>query len=397
MIWCISSILMPSKINITQNSAYKTGLGVNDEKSQTVLSNSAKKVESNIKIELSSNSGLTGDSAGQYDAVYTIMGVPVKKAQVNVLPESVMVSGNVTGVVIKTEGVLVLGTGKVTDKTGAEVYPSDGKLKSGDIIEDINGEKTDTKEDMRRIIEESGGESINFVFKRDGKLQSADIKPAHSNPDGSYRIGCWVRDDTQGLGTMTFVDTVSKNFGILGHGIFDVDTGRLMVAKNGNITGSSVSGIVKGEKGSPGEVSGKLEKEDIIGSISSNTQNGVYGKITMDKPQLDLVSAKAVMKNDVKTGNAVIRSDILGSMQEYKIEISDINLLSPPDKGMLIKVTDSRLLDGTGGIIQGMSGCPILQDGKFVGAVTHVFVNDPTKGYAIFAETMLEQAQESVQ
>ncbi|MCI1931785.1 MAG: SpoIVB peptidase, partial [Clostridia bacterium] len=224
---------------------------------------------------------------------------------------------------------------------------------------------------------------------------TTDISPVFSRADGKYRIGCWVRDDTQGLGTMTFVENDSKSFGILGHGIFDVDTGKLMEASNGNITGSSISGIVKGKKGSPGEVSGMLDKKNIIGKISSNTEYGVYGKITQNTQDLDLTEAKTAMTNDIKLGNAVIKSDILGKMEEYNIEITGINQIGSPDKGLLIKVTDSRLLDGTGGIIQGMSGSPILQDGKFIGAVTHVFVNDPTKGYGIFAETMLEQAQKS--
>jgi stage IV sporulation protein B len=393
--WCISSILMPKKINICENSAYDAGFGLEQEKSVTVLSNDSKKVKDNIKIELTKNSNLEADSTGKYDAVYTFAGIPVKKAEVNVLPKSVLVSGNVTGVVIKTDGVLVLGTGKVTDKNGNDEYPSEGKLKSGDIIEKIDGIKTDTKEQMQKAIEKSNGADVAFIYKRDGDIQTTDISPVFSRADGKYRIGCWVRDDTQGLGTMTFVENDSKSFGILGHGIFDVDTGKLMEASNGNITGSSISGIVKGKKGSPGEVSGMLDKKNIIGKISSNTEYGVYGKITQNTQDLDLTEAKTAMTNDIKLGNAVIKSDILGKMEEYNIEITGINQIGSPDKGLLIKVTDSRLLDGTGGIIQGMSGSPILQDGKFIGAVTHVFVNDPTKGYGIFAETMLEQAQKS--
>lgn len=391
--WCMSSILMPGKINIFENSAYNAGLGIGEDKTQTVLSNDTEKVKDNIKIELTQNSSIQADSIGKYNAVYTFIGVPVKKAQVNVLPQNVMISGNVLGVVIKTDGVLVLGTGKVTDKSGNESYPSEGKLKSGDIVEKINGIQTDTKEEMQNIIEQSSGKTINFVYKRDGVMQSADILPVYSRADGEYRIGCWVRDDTQGLGTMTFMENNSKCFGILGHGIYDVDTGKLMEASDGSITGSSVTGIVKGEKGSPGEVSGMLDKKDIIGKISCNTQYGVYGTITQNSQNLDLVNAKTAMTNEIKLGKAVIRSDILGKMDEYEIEITGINEIGSPDKGLLIKVTDSRLLNGTGGIIQGMSGCPILQDGKFIGAVTHVFVNDPTKGYGIFAETMLEQAQ----
>ena len=249
-----------------------------------------------------------------------------------------------------------------------------------------------TKEEILEIVEKSQGKKIRLTIIRNGFEKECQILPVRMQ-DGSCKLGVWVRDDTQGLGTMTYVDG-QKQYGALGHGISDVDTGLLMQIRDGNCTGQAWSGKER-RKGNPGELSGTIyyRDEQILGTITSNSETGIKGMLyAMPQELSDHSFVQTAYRQEVHTGNASIYCSIDGSVKEYTVEIEKINLSHRDiNKSMVIRVKDQDLLEKTGGIVQGMSGSPILQDGKLIGAVTHVFVADPSRGYAIFAENMLEK------
>jgi len=231
--------------------------------------------------------------------------------------------------------------------------------------------------------------------RRNGEMINVDMNPVQAE-DGSYKLGAWVRDDTQGIGTVTYVD-MNGSFGALGHGISDSDTGRLVDARGGELYSTEILGIEKGEPGKPGVMSGMIYygPGTKLGEVSANTEEGIFG--TVNARFKETVGTEAIpigFRQDVKKGNAVIRSSVSGEVRDYAIEIQKVDHAAiQKNKGMTIKVVDEELLELTGGIVQGMSGSPIIQDGKLIGAVTHVLVNDPTRGYGIFIENMLDAAK----
>jgi len=289
---------------------------------------------------------------------------------------------------------LVLGTGNVKDENGVASRPADGIIKSGDIIFSCNGESVYKKEELIAAIAKSNGQKIKLLIKRNNEEMEVEINPV-KNEMGEIRTGIWVRDSTQGLGTVTYIDQSNMSYGALGHGVYDVDTKKIMPVDDGNLILSEITGIRKGTDGDPGEVSGKLNKNNIIGSIDKNTDQGIFGSINMNG--LNELQGKAMevgFMSEVKEGKAYILSDILGDgVEQFEINIESVNRFGSSDKGMIIKVTDDKLLSVTGGIIQGMSGSPIIQNDKIIGAVTHVFVKDSTKGYGIFIENMISSSQ----
>lgn len=320
--------------------------------------------------------------------------VPLKTVEIQQkeLPQ-VRPGGNTIGIFMKTKGILVVGTGSVTDADGMEREPSLGILKSGDYIVKADGKEIFTKEEILEIVEKSQGKKIRLTVIRNGFEKECQILPVRMQ-DGGCKLGVWVRDDTQGLGTMTYVDG-QKQYGALGHGISDVDTGLLMQIRDGKLYRASVGAVKKGEKGNPGELSGTIyyRDEQILGTITSNSETGIKGMLYAMPQELSGHSfVQTAYRQEVHTGNASIYCSIDGSVKEYTVEIEKINLSHRDiNKSMVIRVKDQDLLEKTGGIVQGMSGSPILQDGKLIGAVTHVFVADPSRGYAIFAENMLEK------
>ena len=320
--------------------------------------------------------------------------VPLKTVEIQQkeLPQ-VLPGGNTIGIFMKTKGILVVGTGSVTDADGMEREPSLGILKSGDYIVKADGKEISTKEEILEAVEKSQGEGIRLTVIRNEIEKDCQVLPVRMQ-DGSYKLGVWVRDDTQGLGTMTYVDG-QKQYGALGHGISDVDTGFLMQIRDGRLYRASVGAVKKGEKGNPGELSGTIYYRDdqILGTISSNSETGIKGTLYAMPQELSGHSfVQTAYRQEVHTGSASIYCSIDGSVREYEVEIEKINLSHRDvNKSMVIRVTDPLLLEKTGGIVQGMSGSPILQDGKLIGAITHVFVADPSHGYAIFAENMLEE------
>ncbi|NLV63446.1 MAG: SpoIVB peptidase [Clostridiaceae bacterium] len=321
--------------------------------------------------------------------------VPVKDIEVNAIPsKELIVCGNTVGIKLYIKGILVVGVSGVVTPDGREVIPvKDTGLEPGDFIIEVNNKKIEKITDLSKLVEQSGTNPIQLKYIHDNRIMYAQVTPAQCVEDGKYRLGLWVRDSTAGIGTLTYIEEETGKFGALGHGITDIDTGIMMPVLRGELLKSSVYGIRKGMQGTPGELQGDfLGSPEVIGDIYWNTAFGVYGKIRSDALK-DLVGKKYPVgtRSVIKEGPAYILSNIHGEeIEEFSVEIQKIarkNLSGP--KSMILKITDPRLLGETGGIIQGMSGSPIIQDGKIIGAVTHVLVNDPSRGYGIFIDTML--------
>ncbi|MBE7028861.1 MAG: SpoIVB peptidase [Clostridia bacterium] len=299
-------------------------------------------------------------------------------------------SGESCGIKILSDGILVISVTDIND------IPSPSKkagIMPGDFVKKINGVPLKDADDFIKTVKETNGE-FTLEYERNSVVKSCTIKPVKIN--GENILGMWVRDSIAGIGTLTFYSKDKSYFAALGHSIADLDTGETMPVKNGELVYSKIISCKKGEAGNPGGLSGIfLDDSKVIGNIYDNSDFGLYGKTANCDflPPQDLIPIG--YKSEVHTGEAEIISTIDGNNPErFKIEIVKINKQNNPDvKGMLIKVTDKKLLEKTGGIIQGMSGSPIIQNGKLIGAVTHVLVNDPTRGYGIFIENMLAKAE----
>ena len=362
------------------------GLSVSDANGQTVeaVNSEDTKVSNNIgKIDLSLN----------------LAGFAVKDLTVNVIPNTVVIpSGEAIGLRLYTSGVLVVGMSEIQgeDHNNYTPYKNSG-IKEGDMITKVDDESVTCTSDLVTKINKSNGNSVKITYVRDGCDYNTEILPTKTS-ENEYKLGLWVRDAASGVGTITFYDTKTGDFGALGHGILDIDTEELIDIARGDIVTSKIVSIVKGEKGKPGELQGSIDNGKIIGEVYKNTNFGIYGKLNnIDNIKQANDKVMEVMPRDeVKEGKATILCTLDDNKQEeYEIEIEKVyKSTNRTNKNMIIKVTDQRLLDKTGGIIQGMSGSPIIQDGKFVGAVTHVMVNNPEKGYGIFADTMLKQMKE---
>lgn len=318
------------------------------------------------------------------------MGMTFKKLSVDVVDEtSVMPVGFPVGLYIHTKGVMVLGTGKVTDMNGIVSEPAKTVFKSGDYILKINGIDIRNTSQALSLIQASGGMEIIFNVLRDGKEIQLKSKPIATSKN-NYKIGVWLRDDTQGIGTITYVDA-NQNFAALGHGITDVDTGLLIDISHGMAYRSNILSVVKGES-TPGEIVGTIDyqKQNRIGTIAKNTTHGIIGVLDKDFLTYDVDKAVPVAhQQEVTAGEAEMMCAIGGEVRSYQIRIEKIDYDSSDHKNFVVRITDRELLEKTNGILQGMSGSPVIQNGKIVGAVTHVFVNDPTRGYGIFIEKML--------
>ncbi len=321
--------------------------------------------------------------------------VPVKEIEVNAIPaRELIVCGNTVGIKLHIRGIPVVGVSGVLTPDGREVVPvKNTGLEPGDFIIEANGREIEKISDLSKIVEESKEQEVKLKYIHENRILTATASPVQCVEDGKYRLGLWVRDSTAGIGTLTYVEEETGKFGALGHGITDIDTGIMMPVENGELLRSSVYGIRKGLEGNPGELQGDfLESPEVIGDIYWNTAFGVFGRIKNNALN-DLKGRKFPVgtRSVIKEGPATILSNIHGDeVEEFSVEIQKVavkNLSGP--KSMVLKITDRRLLNETGGIIQGMSGSPIIQEGRLIGAVTHVLVNDPSRGYGIFIETML--------
>ena len=335
-------------------------------------------------------------SSSESDAGFTakakIMGIiPIKDIDVKVVDEiRVIPCGTPFGIKINTKGVVVIGTGEVqTDKESLCPGEICG-ICPGDIIESVNGVDISTTNELIDFVGKSKGEAITVTVLRDGNRMSLSLTPVYSTTDNTYKIGLWVRDSSIGIGTLTYIDPKSGRFGGLGHAICDSSSGVILPVGSGIITDVNLTGVRKGVSGTPGELTGFLGDRSL-GYLNSNGTTGVYG--VYDMPYTDSQTVAAAMKQEVKEGKAYILTTLPGKKhaEYFDIEIEKINYDDDtPTRNMVIKVTDEKLIEITGGIVQGMSGSPIIQNGKLVGAVTHVLVNDPTRGYGIFIENMLK-------
>lgn len=322
--------------------------------------------------------------------------IPLKTMQVDVIPDrEVVPCGNTIGVKINMEGFLVVALSEFETIDGKSLAPAkEAGIKPGDLIVEINKKPVESISQLIKYLDNFDGKSIHVKYKRGNSYHNAIIEPAISLETKKYQLGMWLRDSTAGIGTLTFYDPETKKFGALGHGITDVDTGILMPLDDGEIVESSILAVKKGKQGEPGELKGILiEDKEKLGVISKNCDQGIYGILNENaKNEFPDKLYSIGLKNEIKLGAASIMSNIDGkSVEEFDIEIQKISERNASgSKGMMIKVTDKRLLEATGGIVQGMSGSPILQNGKLIGAVTHVLINDPTKGYGIFIENMIK-------
>ncbi|MBS2969575.1 SpoIVB peptidase [Metabacillus sp. KIGAM252] len=342
---------------------------------------------------------LKGEKAGESSVVFEWGGMPVKKTEVRVLPDlKIIPGGQSIGVKLNTLGVLVVGHHQVNTAEGKQSPGEIAGVQVGDIITEIDGTKIEEMNDVTPFIESSGktGKPLNLVIYRDNRSHKAKLYPLKDENDQAYRIGLYIRDSAAGIGTMTFIEPQSQKYGALGHVISDMDTKKPIVVHDGEVMRSTVTSIEKGNNGNPGEKIARFSSDRVIvGDISRNSPFGIFGRLNQgmsngvaDKP------LPVALSHEVKEGPA----KILTVVEDDKVEAFDVKIVStipqkfPATKGLVLKVTDSRLLEKTGGIVQGMSGSPIIQNGKVIGAVTHVFVNDPTSGYGVHIEWMLNEA-----
>jgi stage IV sporulation protein B len=284
----------------------------------------------------------------------------------------------------------VVGTSSVKNADGKDVNPAEAAgIKGKDILLTVDGREIGSTKELEAAVRASEGKPLTLTVDRGGKTKTLTVTPVMTK-DG-YKVGMWLRDSTAGIGTVTYVDPETGEFGGLGHGICDVDTGVLMPLDRGSVMKVELGGVVKGQVGKPGEIRGYF-KADRCGSVTSNTHWGVFG-VFSETPEGISEAISVGSRHDVKEGEAEIICTLGDDgPKHYKIEISKIDRDGTDNKNFVITVTDKALKERTGGIVQGMSGSPIIQDGKLVGAVTHVLVNDPTRGYGIFIENMLEAA-----
>lgn len=319
--------------------------------------------------------------------------LPLKQVDIRVLETNQLIPVGVpVGIYMEAEGIMVVGVGEYTGYDGEKISPAKNLLYSGDYIRKLNGIRMKHKEEFVKSIENSAGKEQVITVERRGELIDIKVVP-RKDAGGTYRIGAWVRDSTQGVGTMTYMDS-KGNFGALGHGISDADTNELLKIVDGTLYRTQIVRLERGKAGNPGEMTGMIvySNDNILGDIHYNGEEGIYG-VCNAKAMEELAAETPLpigLKQEIKKGKAQILCAVNGSADYYDVEITDLHLdHDNVNRGIELKVTDQALLQVTGGIIQGMSGSPIIQDGRLIGAVTHVFVNDPARGYGIFIENML--------
>lgn len=322
-------------------------------------------------------------------------GIEIKQVQVQVVDREMVVPGGTPfGIKMFTEGVLVVGMSDIASGGTSSNPAKTAGVRVGDIITAMDGSAVQTNEDVGRIVTASGGNPVRIDLQRNGEPMTCQMQPVKSD-DGIYRAGIWVRDSSAGIGTLTYYNPSSDVFAGLGHAICDIDTGDIMPLHSGEIVDVTITGVHRGTSGAPGELRGSFTG-NTTGELLINSQVGIFG--TGGQPDTAMEPVPLALRYEVVEGPATILCTLDDKgPQEYSISIEKVSIAeNNPTKNMVIRVTDPRLLEKTGGIVQGMSGSPILQGGKLVGAVTHVFVNDPTRGYGIFAENM-EKMSSSVE
>lgn len=367
-------------INLKTIYGMKTSL-IKEEKAIQTLSSENKKIEETgtqtIKLSLFEN-------------------FFIKDINVDVLSKTKVIPvGNIAGIKLYTSGVLVVGMSEIegTDSKKYKPYENSG-ISEGDTIVSINNSKIENTEDLIKTVNNSKGSQLEIEYMHESKTKACSITPVKTSVS-EYKLGLWVRDSAAGIGTVTFYEPSTKSFGALGHGITDIDTEKLIDISSGEFVTTRILNIIKGEEGNPGKIQGTVENQTNIGTIAKNTNFGIYGKVN-NISSLTIDTSKEMevaLRDEIQIGKATIMCSLENNkVEEYEIEIEKIYKDNNyNNKSMLIKVTDEKLLNKTGGIIQGMSGAPIIQNGKFIGAVTHVLVNELDEGYAVFGDIMIKQ------
>lgn len=364
------------------------------KKSDTLNINTKIPVTAEYNGSKVTGNGVFSKVGDEYSVTLKAFGVfPVSKARVEVVDEmQVVVLGTPFGMKLFTEGVLVVDATDVETANGKVNPALKAGIKKGDYILSVNGNEIHSNEDLSEIVESSNGEQLHFVIMRSGSKIYINIKPVISNESGDYKIGIWIKDSSAGIGTLTFYSPATNIVCGLGHGICDEDTNTILEVETGEIIDAEIISVEKGKAGSPGKLNGRLGY-NTLGEINLNCEKGVYSSLSGN---IDMSRVYEVgLKNEIKDGEAQILCTIdQNEPRFYDCEIKIRNsAIHSKTQNLIVTITDQELLDKTGGIIQGLSGSPIIQNSKLIGAVTHVLIDDPTKGYAIFAENMLETAQ----
>ncbi|WP_430517038.1 SpoIVB peptidase [Bacillus infantis] len=385
-------ISIPKEITLFEGETY------NFSKAAPVSASMKTEAAAALKQE-GSQVAVQGKKIGKDEMLLELAGFPVKKVDVNVLKDfKVIPGGQSIGVKLNTVGVLVVGHHLVDAKDGKASPGEIAGIKVGDIITQINGQNIEKMSDVAPFVQEAGqtGKAMKLTLTRENGKISTELTPLKDKAENNFKLGLYIRDSAAGIGTMTFYHPGSMKYGALGHVISDMDTKKPIVVDDGQIVRSTVTSIEKGSNGNPGEKLARFSSDkQVIGNIKRNSPFGIFGELNrgmkngvLDKPM------PIALSHQVKEGPA----QILTVVDDDEVDLFDIEIVStipqkfPATKGMVIKVTDPELLDKTGGIVQGMSGSPIIQNEKVVGAVTHVFVNDPTSGYGVHIEWMLNEA-----
>lgn len=347
-----------------------------------------------VSFSLDERISLTAKQVGNYQADLKLFGViPYRKLELNVVKEQkVMPAGNAVGIYLESKGIMVLGTAEIRGRDGFIYHPAQDILQEGDYLLKVNGQTAQSIKQVSALLQENRDKEVKLDLQRGNNQIQVKVTPVYTE-EGIYQLGIWLREDTEGIGTMTCI-TEDNHFVALGHGITDVDTGEMIRIQQGGLYPASIRQIIAGKKGNPGELFGSvlLSEKQKIGEVKSNNLWGISGEIAQTEYQYQEEQGIPIaLKQEIQTGRAAIRCQIDEEVREYEIEIEDIAINAKDLKGLVLRVTDQELLEKTGGIVQGLSGSPIIQNGKLIGAVTHVFVNDPSHGYGIFIEHMLAE------
>ena len=375
---------IPNQIVIFEGESIKVnsamGLGIKEEAVTTNTSRSKNTASKILRLNLFEN-------------------IFVKDIKVSILPKTTVIPvGNIAGVKLYTDGVLVVGMSEIEgiDEKKYKPYENTG-IEEGDSIISINQNTISSTDELIETVNRSEGKEIKLKYIHEEETKECSITPVKTG-NNEYKLGLWVRDSAAGVGTVTYYEPSTKTFGALGHGITDIDTEKLIHIASGEFVTTKILNVIKGENGVPGKIQGTVEEQKNIGNISKNTKYGIYGTVkNLSTLNIDTSREMEVaLRKEIKIGKATILCSLDNQkVEEYEIEIEKIDTQnSYNNKSMKIRVTDERLLEKTGGIIQGMSGSPIIQNGKFVGAVTHVLINNPQEGYAVFGDMMIKESKE---
>ena len=387
---------VPSVINVRagEEESFRLGIPARGEIISVSDQGTSNIPQGAVDIDLSKTVTLKTSLGSGYQMQVKLFGfLTLKNVNIRVIEDQELIPvGAPVGIYVKTNGVLVVGTGEFQGPDGVTRSPGKYILKSGDYIRKVNGEDVTQKDAFIEAIRKNGGKEVVLTVERDGEFMDVEITPMQDTA-GEYKIGVWVRDNAQGVGTMTYIDS-QGNFGALGHGITDVDTSTLMHMEGGTLYQTDIVDIQKGSSGNPGEMTGMIiySDERTLGEITDNSERGIFGVCNDRALVMGCREPLPIgLKQEIQVGPAQILCTVEGDTRYYDVEITAVHLdHDNVNRGIELTVTDPSLLSVTGGIVQGMSGSPILQNGKFIGAVTHVLVQDSRKGYGIFIENMLE-------